>query len=81
MDSSYSLTDGGRVILRVINSVNLNHPPSPMQSLRVTVKVHHAMHNIFLSKFSVASLALTLWILHNPTTTVSLIAEAQTFRI
>ena len=52
--------DGGRVILRAINSVNLNPHPNPTQSLPATVKVHYAMRNISLFKFFVANLAPTL---------------------
>lgn len=61
---SYGFNDGicsggELVISRAINSVNLNPHPSPMQSLPVTAKVHYAMHNISLSRFSVANLAPT----------------------
>ena len=48
------------MILRVINSDNLNPLPNPTQSLPVIVKVHYAMHNTSLFKFSVANLAPTL---------------------
>ena len=48
------------MILRVINSVNLNPHPNPMQSLPATVKAHYDMLNISLFKFFVANQAPTL---------------------